>query len=441
MQKQQGNVKQLFFPRVIAQEDPESNINMKRGMKKEEIFQESKTEETGIEKRTFQKEENPCPNENLIAALDINPILRCISDMESTLDDQWLTSPHKQGSPSPHKSNHLYQGQGEPHKQESCSAVLFPSTTQKPNAAVAYFATDKGKVKATPKKPADKRVTNKGEAYLGNIMTFVAWLNSQNHPRANCAGSLPVAELDKLLVAFFQYVWETSHLEALSSSTFTTYVRVLDHDLQNQGCRFSIRKSAEFPNTVRKLYSCCQHFKQREWDRDILVIQSLRKEEEAKLRRRGILSRATPDGLFNLVLLNNIRAFGKFHLQGVWPVRTADFQMTTENHPGTGNGEELEYLEWNNTNIPDQCVVRLHGLADNPEQCPLQDYKLYESKKAGSHRVGTEPMYCCPLSQCSVWDDYWFSRQAISKLRLAKIIKVLSYHILSVRNGKSAAVY
>ncbi|CAB1314204.1 unnamed protein product, partial [Coregonus sp. 'balchen'] len=440
--KQQRTVKQPFFPRRIVQEDPKGNIHMDVRVELEQKNKESNQEGRGIEKRTVRKEESPGPNENLITALDITPLPSCLSDIESAPEDvEWSTPKGGQGSLSPPKPKPLFQGQGETHRQGSCSAALFPLTPQRSGAAAGHSPPNKGKVKAATKKPAEKRGPKKAEARLGNLMTFVMWLNSQNHPGARCPGSLPVAELDRLLVAFFQYVWEESRLQALSSSTLTTYARMLDRDLQNQGCSFSIRKSAEFTNTIRELDSCCQHLRQREWDRDILVIQSLRREEEAALRQAGVLSRATPDGLLNLVLFNNLKAFGKFHLEGVWPGRISDFHTAMETHPGTGNGEKLEYLEWNNTHFPDQSPVRMHGLADDPECCPLRDYKLYVSKRVGSRLIATDAMYCCPLSRYRPWDDYWFSRHAMPKPRLEKMITALSHHILSVRNRRAAAVY
>ncbi|XP_055797027.1 uncharacterized protein LOC129867569 [Salvelinus fontinalis] len=440
--KQQRTVKQPFFPRMIVKEHPKGNIHMEVRVDLEQKNKESNQEGRGIEKRTVLKEESPGPNENLITALDITPLRSCLSDIErAPEDEEWATPKGGQCSLSPPEPKPLFQGQGETHRQGSCSAAVFPPTPERSGAASGHCPPNKGKVKTAPKKPAEKRGPKRAEASLGNLMTFIMWLNSQNHSAARCPGSLPIAELDRLLVAFFQYVWEESRLQALSSSTLTTYARMLDRDLQNQGCSFSIRKSAEFTNTIRELDNCCQNLKQREWDRDILVIQSLRREEEAALRQAGVLSRATPDGLLNLVLLNNLKAFGKFHLQGVWPGRVSDFHTATETHPGTCDGEKLEYLEWNNTNFPEQSPVRMHGLADDPERCPLWDYKLYVSKRVGSHLIASDAMYCCPLSQCRPWDNHWFSRHAMPKPRLEKIIKSLSHHILSVRNGRAAAVY
>jgi hypothetical protein len=153
--KQQRTVKQPFFPRMIVKEQPKGNINMEVRVELEQKNKETNQEGRGIEKRTVLKEESPGPNENLITALDITPLRSRLSDIErAPEDEEWATPKGGQCSLSPPKP--LFQGQGETHRQGSCSAAIFPPTPERSGAASGHCPLNKGKVKAAPKKPAEK---------------------------------------------------------------------------------------------------------------------------------------------------------------------------------------------------------------------------------------------------------------------------------------------
>ena len=109
--------------------------------------------------------------------------------------------------------------------------------------------------------------------------------------------------------------------------------------------------------------------------------------DELILRKRGLLSRYNPEGLLNLVWLNNTKAFG--HCTGFHgsTLKWGDIRLRV-----TETG--LEYLEWMGQDSTDGNIKtkragtdsRVYATQHAPQTCPVQDYKEYAQRRPPAMR-------------------------------------------------------
>ncbi|PKU32686.1 zinc finger mym-type protein 3-like [Limosa lapponica baueri] len=117
-------------------------------------------------------------------------------------------------------------------------------------------------------------------------------------------------------------------------------------------------------------------------------------ERYLKEHRRGLLSRYNPEGLLNLVWLNNTKAFG--HCMGFHgsTLKWRDIWLRV-----TETG--LDYLEWMGPDNSDMNAKSKRGGTDSrvyttqysPQTCPVQDYKEYAQRRPPAMRYEDAPIH------------------------------------------------
>ncbi|MGH0132589.1 UNVERIFIED_CONTAM: hypothetical protein FKN15_050128 [Acipenser sinensis] len=266
---------------------------------------------------------------------------------------------------------------------------------------------------------------------LGDIKMFKDWLLSQIPPETREVSSLLPPELDSHLAAFFGAVRRANGAD-FSANSLVFFHRGVERYLRSEGYGLSLTKSPEFSGSREALRSRFRELWRREKERETKAIEGLGFEEEEELRLKGVLSRLSPEGLLTLVLLNNTRAFGRAHLTQSWPVSWGDFRLVREAGVGDGGEGVTEYLEWRDLRGSEP-HLRLYSTPENPERCPLQDFKEYVRRRSGGYLSPQDPLYvsCKPLN--SAWEDTWYCRKALPKSKMEKMVKVLSQQVLAIR--------
>lgn len=148
--------------------------------------------------------------------------------------------------------------------------------------------------------------------------------------------------------------------------------------------------------------------------------------DELILRKRGLLSRYNPEGLLNLVWLNNTKAFG--HCTGFHgsTLKWGDIRLRV-----TETG--LEYLEWMGQDAGDLNAKTKRGGTDSrvyatqhaPQTCPVQDYKEYAQRRPPAMRYEDAPFYLSIKPVVNLAALHWYNCQALGKNKLAKMVKTM----------------
>ncbi|XP_056374431.1 uncharacterized protein KIAA1958 homolog isoform X3 [Hyla sarda] len=146
--------------------------------------------------------------------------------------------------------------------------------------------------------------------------------------------------------------------------------------------------------------------------------------DELILRKRGLLSRYNPEGLLNLVWLNNTKAFG--HCTGFHgsTLKWGDVRLRILE---TG----LEFLEWMGQESPDSKIkragteCRVYATPHSPQTCPVQDYKEYAQRRPPAMRYEDAPFYLSIKPVVNLAALHWYNCQALGKNKLAKMVKTM----------------
>nr|XP_015220769.1 PREDICTED: uncharacterized protein LOC107079625 isoform X1 [Lepisosteus oculatus] len=293
--------------------------------------------------------------------------------------------------------------------------------------------TNKETAKSQTTKKTPRSAEGKSRARLmADVKVFKDWLRARSPQEIRPMGALPPQELDALLAEFFSTLRRANGAE-FSSGSLVFYHRALDRYVRQEGSSLSLLKSPEFAGSREALQARFQQLWWREKESEMEVLEGVSQEEETELRLMGVLGRFSPGSLLNLVLLNNIRAFGRRHLRGEWPVRFGNFCLVKESRTSNGDGGAVEYLEWRDPSSSPPRPLCLRALLDNLDRCPVQDFKEYARKRQTGYITPSDPFYvaCRPLQ--SHWDDIWFVRKALTWARIERMVKVLSQQVLAIR--------
>ncbi|KAL7867275.1 hypothetical protein AOLI_G00150890 [Acnodon oligacanthus] len=340
------------------------------------------------------------------------------SDTDSVLDVDKMWSSPKSGAQSFH--HRLLGSSPEPASNENTldSCALLPSPAEG-QALQKIFKTQA---------KAETKELNKTSR--SGITDFKNWLLRHRPEVTRSLSDLSAKELNDLVVSYFHQLKSRE----LSSSSLSALGRGIDRYLREHGCAFSLYKSKEMISAYTALQTRMRELQWQELESHL----DIRNDEEKELRERGVLSRQSPQGLLNLVLLNNLRAFGKGHLRRDRVLFFGEFCLGHEPQPALGNRVRLEYLEWKNSSssFSEPCAVRMYALIDNPACCPLQDFNLYAAKHIGGFPSYFEAFYLTP--NACLKPVVWYSREPLCRRRLEKMIKALSQYIQIIRAQRQA---
>lgn len=255
----------------------------------------------------------------------------------------------------------------------------------------------------------------------GDIKVFKDWLKLHHPCEMRKIHMLPPADLDHYLVSFFNSVKKQNGTD-FSASSLTFFQYNINQYLKDHNYQYNMMRGPEF-RASREAYKlkhwCLFQKKNEEWS----VVEELTDEDVENLRKKEILSKTHPQGLLHLMFTNLIRGFGaSTHRQAcqlLWG------QVVLRKAKG-----EVECLEWKHDlslkGNEGELSPRLFAKPEDPESCPVASYKEYARRRPPDMLDDNHPLYLSPKSLCSVWDKVWYSRKALTKTKIDKILKVIT---------------
>lgn len=270
-----------------------------------------------------------------------------------------------------------------------------------------------------------KKQEKKRNYTLGDIKVFKEWLQLHHPSETRKIHTLPPADLDHYLVSFFSSAKRQNGMD-FSSNSLSFFQRNIDRYLKDHNYEYNVLRAPEFRASQEawklKHWYLFQKEKEEEWS----VVENMTDEDVENLFKKGILSKTHPQGLLHLMFTNLIRGFGaSTHHQThqlCWG------QVVLRKTKG-----EVEYLEWKDDLSlgvnEGELSPRLFAKPEDPENCPVASYKEYARRRPPDMMNDNHPLYLSPKSLCSIWDKVWYSRKALTKTKMDKILKVINQEV------------
>ncbi|KAM4883807.1 uncharacterized protein KIAA1958 homolog [Sylvia borin] len=268
----------------------------------------------------------------------------------------------------------------------------------------------------------------------GGIKVFKEWLKLHHPSEMRRIHALPPADLDHYLVLFFISAKRQNGID-FSASSLSSFQRNINRYLKDHNYQYSILRGPEF-RASQEAYKVKHWYlfqkKEEKEEKDLSLVENLTDEDVENLLKKGILSSTHPQGLLQLMLTNLIRGFGVHtHHQAhqlCWG------QVVLRKTKG-----QVEYLEWKDNVSPGEnegLSPRLFAKPEDPDNCPVASYKKYARKRPPDTLNDKHPLYLSPKSLCSVWDKVWYSRKALPKAKIYKIMEVITQDIRGAKRSR-----
>ncbi|XP_068090394.1 uncharacterized protein KIAA1958 homolog isoform X1 [Hyperolius riggenbachi] len=234
---------------------------------------------------------------------------------------------------------------------------------------------------------------------------------------------IPCKELDDYLASFFVDARQKDGSE-YEPNSLANYQCGLERYLKEHRYSYSITRDKEFKRSQEALKQKQIELRCKGKGNKPHKSMKLTFADELILRKRGLLSRYNPEGLLNLVWLNNTKAFG--HCTGFHgsTLKWGDVRLRVLE---TG----LEFLEWMGQESPDAKVkragteCRVYATPHSPQTCPVQDYKEYAQRRPPAMRYEDAPFYLSIKPVVNLAALHWYNCQALGKNKLAKMVKTM----------------
>ncbi|XP_078532763.1 uncharacterized protein KIAA1958 homolog isoform X1 [Lissotriton helveticus] len=234
---------------------------------------------------------------------------------------------------------------------------------------------------------------------------------------------IPCKELDAYLASFFVDARQKDGSE-YEPNSLANYQCGLERYLKEHRYGYSITRDKEFKRSQDALKQKQVELRCKGKGNKPHKSMKLTFADELILRKRGLLSRYNPEGLLNLVWLNNTKAFG--HCTGFHgsTLKWGDVRLRMLE---TG----LEYLEWMGQESPDSKIrragtdCRVYATPHAPQTCPVQDYKEYAQRRPPAMRYEDAPFYLSIKPVVNLAALHWYNCQALGKNKLAKMVKTM----------------
>ncbi|KAM4706891.1 uncharacterized protein KIAA1958 homolog isoform 2-T2 [Discoglossus pictus] len=234
---------------------------------------------------------------------------------------------------------------------------------------------------------------------------------------------IPCKELDDYLASFFVDARQKDGSD-YEPNSLANYQCGLERYLKEHRYSYSITRDKEFKRSQEALKQKQIELRCKGKGNKPHKSMKLTFADELILRKRGLLSRYNPEGLLNLVWLNNTKAFG--HCTGFHgsTLKWGDVRLHVLE---TG----LEYLEWMGQESPDMKIkragteCRVYATPHSPQTCPVQDYKEYAQRRPPAMRYEDAPFYLSIKPVVNLAALHWYNCQALGKNKLAKMVKTM----------------
>uniref|UniRef100_A0A670ZNC7 KIAA1958 n=1 Tax=Pseudonaja textilis TaxID=8673 RepID=A0A670ZNC7_PSETE len=267
------------------------------------------------------------------------------------------------------------------------------------------------------------------DAFFKKIMTalrnFREFLISKYPSETREIYIIPCKELDAYLASFFVDARQKDGSE-YEPNSLANYQCGLERYLKEHRYGYSITRDKEFKRSQEALKQKQMELRCKGKGNKPHKSMKLTFADELILRKRGLLSRYNPEGLLNLVWLNNTKAFG--HCTGFHgsTLKWGDIRLRV-----TETG--LEYLEWMGQDGSDGNAKikrtgtdsRVYATQHAPQTCPVQDYKEYAQRRPPAMRYEDAPFYLSIKPVVNLAALHWYNCQALGKNKLAKMVKTM----------------
>ncbi|MGH0165433.1 UNVERIFIED_CONTAM: hypothetical protein FKN15_072772 [Acipenser sinensis] len=320
----------------------------------------------------------------------------------------------------------------------SCEVALSPSMITEPevsssqqqsNASVAFAmdgnteaASDIDERQAEANREQNEKTIRSTQTSLRNFREF---LISKYPTETREIYTIPCNELDVYLASFFVDARQKDGSE-YEPNSLANYQCGLERYLKEHKYTYSITRDKDFKRSQEALKQKQMELKFKGKGNKPHKSMKLTFADELILRKRGLLSRFNPEGLLNLVWLNNTKAFG--HCAGFHgsTLKWGDVRLRmTET--------SLECLEWscpettdiNNKTKRSSAEFRIYAMPHAPQTCPVQDYKEYAQRRPPSMRYEDSPFYLSIKPVVNLAALHWYNCQALGKNKLAKMVKTM----------------
>ncbi|XP_013056724.3 uncharacterized protein KIAA1958-like isoform X1 [Anser cygnoides] len=255
----------------------------------------------------------------------------------------------------------------------------------------------------------------------GDIKIFRDWLVLHCPSEVREIYTLPPEDLDNYLAWFYTSAKKQNGMD-FSANSLYFFQSSIDRYLKDHNYEYSVVKGAEFRTSQEALKLKHQHLSQKERAGEWIILENLTDENVDVLRKNGLLSQMTPQGFLHLMLINIIRGFGaSTHNQS----QNLYWGQLVLRKDEAG----LEYLEWKNDlraeETTGEAAPHLFARPDNPDNCPIQDYKKYAKKRPLDMLHDYDPLYLSPKPLYSMWDQVWYCRKSLTKAKMEKMLKVI----------------
>ncbi|MEE6487559.1 hypothetical protein FKM82_014937 [Ascaphus truei] len=270
------------------------------------------------------------------------------------------------------------------------------------------------------KKGQVKLLDGKKGRNSADIKVFREWLCSHHPLEGREVFNIPPGDLDPYLSSFYMDVRKINGLD-FSSRTLLFIQTSIDRYMRENCYKHSVTHGHEFSKSQGTMFFKCQQLLQMERERAWGLVAGLTEQNVANLRKKGVLNRVHPEGLLNIMFLNNIRGFGIQRSLHAPLLRWGQIVLRQEE----GGTEHLEWRE--ETGGEDETAPRILGNPEDPANCPVMDYKEYARRRPQDMQHEGDPFYLVPQPLYYIWDETWYSRKCLSISKMDKIIKLLTH--------------
>nr|XP_030112824.3 uncharacterized protein KIAA1958 homolog isoform X2 [Taeniopygia guttata] len=362
----------------------------------------------------------PIPSTEAKAQLESQPSVIFFELQTTAAVQQLQLSPPERGTPGSSESSAENVG-GNSETSESgqtpCSSAFWSPESHPPAASNGDML---------------KKQEKKKTSTTGDIKVFEEWLKLHHPSETRKIHTLPPADLDHYLVSFFSSAKKHNGVD-FSASSLSLFRCNINRYLRDHNYQYNMVRAPEF-RASQEAYKFQQCYLLQKKEEKWKVVENLTDEDVENLLKKGILSKTDPQGLLHIMFTNLIRGFGaNTHCQAYqlyWG------QVVLRKTKG-----EVEYLEWKDDLSPraneGKLSPRLFAKPEDPESCPVASYKEYARKRPPGMLDDHHPLYLSPKSLYSVWDKVWYSRKALSRGKIDKILEVITQEVRgAVRNTK-----
>lgn len=266
-----------------------------------------------------------------------------------------------------------------------------------------------------------KKTEKKKNRNSGDIKVFKDWLAFHCPLETREVYELPPQDLDNYLALFYSSAKRQNGTD-FSPCSLHFFQSSIERYLKDHSYKYSVVRGLEFRASQEALKQKHQHLSQKVREGAWSILESLTDEDVESLRKKGLLGKNHPQAFLHLMFTNIIRGFGAHTHAQIHSLYWG--QLVLRRKEG-----EPEYLEWKdnlNTELSTEASgPHLFAKPDDPDNCPVADYKEYTKRRPLDMLHDHDPLYLAPKPLCTIWDQVWYCRKPLTKAKMEKMLKII----------------